>query len=112
MITFAKQPNHGDRFLIPIMTQGVILKDKIITGFLSIYVPMNLFLYVYKMSFVDSLIYSLPFVEHRGMSRCVNHRIAYSNVMKDKVFYPRTTKRYKNFIRSNYNYYKNKERRK
>ena len=23
---------------------------------------MNLFLYVYKMSFVDSLIYSLPFV--------------------------------------------------
>jgi hypothetical protein len=33
-------------------------------------------------------------------------------VMKDKVFYPRTTKRYKNFIRSNYNYYKNKERRK
>lgn len=62
MITFAKQPNHGDRFLIPIMTQGVILKDKIITGFLSIYVPMNLFLYVYKMSFVDSLIYSLPFV--------------------------------------------------
>ena len=40
------------------------------------------------------------------------HRIAYSNVMKDKVFYPRTTKRYKNFIRSNYNYYKNKERRK
>jgi hypothetical protein len=32
--------------------------------------------------------------------------------MKDKVFYPRTTKRYKNFIRSNYNYYKNKERRK
>ena len=104
--------NHGDRFLIPIMTQGVILKDKllksimylissrtnrllyliivlmisisaiaqssdknyvqtktflddagtIITGFLSIYVPMNLFLYVYKMSFFDSLIYSLPFV--------------------------------------------------
>ena len=41
-----------------------------------------------------------------------NHRIAYSNVMKDKVFYPRTTKRYKNFIRSNYNYNKNKERRK
>lgn len=34
----------------------------IITGFLSIYVLMNLFLYVYKMSFVDSLIYSLPFV--------------------------------------------------
>ena len=91
---------------------AVPFSDLIITGFLSIYVPMNLFLYVYKMSFVDSLIYSLPFVEHRGMSRCVNHRIAYSNVMKDKVFYPRTTKRYKNFIRSNYNYYKNKERRK
>ena len=39
-----------------------------------------------------------------------NHRFAYSNVMKDKVFYPRTTKRYQNFIRNNYNYYKNKER--
>jgi len=41
---------------------AVPFSDLIITGFLSIYVPMNLFLYVYKMSFVDSLIYSLPFV--------------------------------------------------
>lgn len=24
--------NHGDRFLIPIMTQGVILKDKLLNG--------------------------------------------------------------------------------
>ncbi len=41
---------------------GPVPWQPLITGFLSIYVPMNLFLYVYKMSFVDSLIYSLPFV--------------------------------------------------
>ena len=56
MITFAKQ------LLCHVDEKIIRTKDIGITGFLSIYVPMNLFLYVYKMSFVDSLIYSLPFV--------------------------------------------------
>lgn len=34
----------------------------VVAGFLSIYLPMQVFLYVCKMSFVQSLIYSLPFI--------------------------------------------------
>lgn len=34
----------------------------VFAGFLSIFLPMQLFLYVYKMSFVQSLLYSLPIV--------------------------------------------------
>jgi RHS repeat-associated protein len=38
-----------------------------------------------------------------------NHRLAYSNVMRDKTFYPKTTIKYKNFVRNMYNYYRDKE---
>ena len=38
-----------------------------------------------------------------------NHRLAYSNVMRDKTFYPKTTIKYKNFVRNMYNKYKNRE---
>jgi hypothetical protein len=29
--------------------------------------------------------------------------------MKDKTFYPKTTKKYKTVVKNNYNYYKKKE---
>ena len=38
-----------------------------------------------------------------------NHRFAYENVMKDPVFYPKTTAKYKQFIEDKYNYYMRKE---
>ena len=38
-----------------------------------------------------------------------NHRLAYLKVMEDKTFYPKTTKKYKEFVKSKYNKYKNKE---
>ena len=34
-----------------------------------------------------------------------DHRFAYENVMKDPVFYPKTTAKYKQFIKKNYNHY-------
>ena len=40
-----------------------------------------------------------------------NHYKAYLNVMKDKIFYPKTTKKYKEFIENNYkDYLKNKNK--
>ncbi len=34
-----------------------------------------------------------------------NHYKAYQNVMKDKIFYPKTTKKYKEFVKQNYEFY-------
>ncbi len=53
--------NHCNRS-VKLAKEPIPFKYCVFAGFLSIYLPMNLFLYVYKMSFVDSLIYSLPFV--------------------------------------------------
>ena len=40
-----------------------------------------------------------------------NHYKAYLNVMKEKIFYPKTTKKYKEFIENNYkDYLKNKNK--
>ena len=41
-----------------------------------------------------------------------NHRLAYRNVMNDKVYYPRTTKKYKKFVNQQYEMYKSKEKNK
>jgi len=41
-----------------------------------------------------------------------NHRLAYRNVMNDKVYYPRTTKKYKKFVNKQYKMYKSKEKNK
>ncbi|WP_139261734.1 hypothetical protein [Xylanibacter ruminicola] len=38
-----------------------------------------------------------------------NHRLAYLNVMRDKTFYPKTTSKYKKFVKNRYNYYKKRE---
>ena len=46
-----------------------------------------------------------PSPDHLGDANN-NHRLAYSNVMKDKTFYPKTTKKYKTVVKNNYNYYK------
>ena len=39
-----------------------------------------------------------------------NHRIAYQNMMRDEVYYPKTTNSFKQFVLKSYNYYLNKER--
>ena len=39
-----------------------------------------------------------------------NHRIAYQNMMRDKVYYPKTTNSFRQFVLKSYNYYLNKER--
>ena len=45
------------------------------------------------------------------ISGIINHYKAYLNVMKDKIFYPKTTKKYKEFIENNYkDYLKNKNK--
>ena len=49
--------------------------------------------------------------EYKIGSTYRNHYKAYLNVMKDKIFYPKTTKKYKEFIENNYkDYLKNKNK--
>lgn len=50
-------------------------------------------------------------IKHFGDAKG-NHRLAYRNVMNDNVYYPRTTEKYKEFIKKQYDYYKGKEKRK
>lgn len=38
-----------------------------------------------------------------------NHNLAYKNILNDKEFYPKTTSKYKEFIKGQYQYYKQKE---
>ena len=49
--------------------------------------------------------------QYKVGSQFKNHYIAYKNVMNDKNFYPKTTKKYKSFVENGYKYYKNKEKR-
>ena len=53
--------NHCNRS-VKLEKEPIPFKYCVFAGFLSIYVPMQLFLYVCKMSFIQSLIYSLPIV--------------------------------------------------
>lgn len=53
--------NHCNRS-VKLEKEPMPFKYCVFVGFLSIYVPMQLFLYVCKMSFIQSLIYSLPIV--------------------------------------------------
>ena len=39
-----------------------------------------------------------------------NHSLAYKNVMTDKLFFPKTTKKYQEFIKRNYDFYKKREK--
>lgn len=43
--------------------------------------------------------------EYKIGSTYRNHYKAYENVMKDKIFYPKTTQKYKEFIKNNYKDY-------
>ena len=53
--------NHCNR-TVKQEKEPIPFKYCVFAGFLSIYLPMQVFLYVYKMTFIRSLVYSLPFV--------------------------------------------------
>lgn len=53
--------NHCNRS-VKLEKEPISFKYCVLAGFLSIYLPMQIFLYVSKMNFIQSLLYSLPFV--------------------------------------------------
>ena len=53
--------NHCNRS-VKLEKEPIPFRYCVFAGFLSIFLPMQFFLYVSKMSFLKALIYSLPFV--------------------------------------------------
>ncbi len=52
--------NHCHR-KVELVKEPLPFKYCVIAGFLSIYLPMNFFLYISKLSFLEALLYTLPF---------------------------------------------------